>query len=247
MSQPCPHMQDRILDSVLNRLDPQQSEVLQEHLVSCEACRQYVQSLKGQARSLIVLGLQIDAGMKARQDRVIEALQAVAPTEAGPTQVFPFLGGFLRTAVAAVLVLGVGLGLGRWTAPRMDVQKLRADLQTSMAASVTEAVQESILSQMDQRLQTGLAQNEAKLRTELTGQVQDGWQRFVSQAGSNAQDLVEKRFAELVQVVEEARLTDRQRMVKALERMEQSRYRNRAEVQTTLAALTEKKPAAGQP
>jgi hypothetical protein len=240
-------MQDRILDYVLTRLDPQQSEIVREHLTGCDACRQYVQSLRGQVRSLIALGSEIDAGMAARQDRVIEALHGLAPTQESTTRVFPFLGGFLRTAVAAVLVLGVGIGLGRWTAPRVNVEQLRADLQASLAASVTEAVQESILSQVDQRLQVGLSQNEAKLRTELTRQVRDGWQGFMSQAASNAENLVEKRFAELVQVVEEARLTDRQRMVKALERMEQSRYRDRAEVQTSLAALIEKKPAAGQP
>lgn len=238
MNQPCPHMQDRILDYVLGALSPQQAEILREHLTACDACRQYVQSLQGQTRSLAALGSQIDAGMEARQGRVIEALQAVSPAEAGPTQVFPFLGGFLRTAVAAVLVLGVGLGLGRWTAPRVDVEQLRADLQATLAASVTRAVQEDILSQVDQRLLAAL-KNEAKLRTELASQVRSDVQRSVTQTASDSETLVEKRFTELVQLVEEARLTDRQRMVKALERMEQNRY----QIQTSLAALIEKKPA----
>ena len=118
MNKPCPQMQDRIADYVLGVLDAQQAEILQEHLAGCEACRQYVRSLQGQARSLVALGSQIDADMEARQDRVIEALEAASPAEARTTRVFPFLGGFLRTAVAAVLVLGAGVGIGRWTAPR---------------------------------------------------------------------------------------------------------------------------------
>jgi anti-sigma factor RsiW len=246
MSQPCPDMQDRILDYVLTRLDPQQSEIVREHLTGCDACRQYVQSLRGQVRSLIALGSEIDAGMAARQGRVIEALHGLAPTQESTTRVFPFLGGFLRTAVAAVLVLGVGIGLGRWTAPRVNVEQLRADLQASLAASVTEAVQESILSQVDQRLQAGLSKNEAGLRAELANQVRDDVQRFTAQAASNSETLVEKRFDELVQLVEEARLKDRQHMVKALEQVERNRYRDRSQIQTGLAALIEKKPATVQ-
>jgi uncharacterized protein (DUF697 family) len=235
-------MRDRIADYVLGVLDPQRSEALREHLAACDACRRYAQSLQAQAKSLVALGSQIEAGMAARQDRVIEALQKAAPAAAGPRRVIPFVGGFARTAVAAVLVLGAGVAVGRWTAPRVNVEQLRADLQASVSASLTEAVQESILSQVDQRLQAGLFGNEAKLRTELTSQVRGDLQRFVSQAAANSETLVEKRFTELVQLVEEARLTDRQRMVKALERMEQNRHRDRTEIQTSLAALIEKKP-----
>ena len=146
MNQPCPQMQDRIADYVLGVLDPQQSEILREHLAGCDACRQYAQSLGSQARSLVALGSQIDADMEARQARVIEVLQTVAPAEARTTRAFPLLGGFLRTAVAAVLVLGVGVGLGRWTAPRgVDIEQLRTDLQASVTASVASTVQESVL------------------------------------------------------------------------------------------------------
>jgi anti-sigma factor RsiW len=240
-------MQERITDYVLGALDPQQAEILREHLAGCDACRQYVQSLKSQARSLVALGRQIDAGMEARQDRVIEALQNLSPAEAGTTRVFPFVGGFLRTAVAAVLVLGAGVGIGRWTAPQpADVEQLRADLQASIAASVAPAVQESILSQVDQRLQAGLSKNEAKLRAELASQVRDDLQRFAAQAASSSETLMDKRFAEFVQLLEEARLKDRQHVVKALEQVEQNRYRDRTQIQTSLAALIEKKPATVQ-
>ncbi len=45
-----------------------------------------------------------------------------------------------------MLVLGAGVGIGRWTAPRpVDVERLRADLQASIVASLKPAVQESIL------------------------------------------------------------------------------------------------------
>ena len=250
MNQPCPQMQDRIADYVLGVLDPQQTETLQEHLAVCEACRQYVQSLKGQARSLVALGSQIDADMEARQDRVIEALQAASPVEESSTRVIPLRRGFLRMAVAAVLVLGAGVSIGRWTAPRsVDVEQLRADLQASVTVSVAAAVQESLLGQVDQRVQAGLAKSEARLRAEVAGQVRDDLPRLVGQAASNSQNLVDRRFDELVQIVEEARLKDRQRVAKALEQIEQNRLRDKAQIGMglqSLAALTTKATPAVQ-
>jgi anti-sigma factor RsiW len=244
MNGPCPQMRDQIAAYVLGALDTQQAGVLRAHLADCDGCRQYAQSLKSQARSLVAFGRQIDTGMEAREDRVIEALQAMSPAEAGATRVFSFVVGFLRMAVAAVLVLGFGVGIGRWTAPRpVDVEQLQADLQASIMASVGPAVQESILSQVDQRLQASLSKNEAKLRTELANQVGDDLQRFTAQAASNSETLVDQRFAEFIQLVEEARLKDRQHMVKALEQIERNRYRDRTQIQTGLAALIEKKPA----
>jgi predicted anti-sigma-YlaC factor YlaD len=249
MNQPCPQMQDRIADYVLGVLDPRQAEILQEHLAGCEACRQYARSLKDQAKSLVALGSQIEADMQVRQDKVIEALEVVPSAESRTTRMFPLLGGFLRTAIAAVLVLGVGVGLGRWTAPRVDIEQLRADLQASVTASVASTVQESLLGQVDQRVLAGLAKNEAKLRTEVAGQVRDDLQRLVAQAATNSQNLVDQRFDELVQIVEEARLKDRQRVAKALEQIEQNRLHDKAQIGMglqSLAALTTKATPAVQ-
>jgi anti-sigma factor RsiW len=240
-------MQDRIADYVLGALDAQQAEALREHLNGCDACRRYARNLKEQSKSLVAFGRQIEAGMGARQNRVIEALQNVSPAETGTKRGFPFIGGFMRMAIAAALVLGTGVAIGRWTAPRpVDVEQLRADMETSLAASLRPAVQEAVLAQVDQRLQAGLSKNEAKLRTELTGQIRDDVQRFAAQAASNSETLVERRFFEFVQLVEEARLRDRQHVVRALEQMERNRYRDRTEVRTGLATLIEKKPATVQ-
>lgn len=249
MKGPCPQRQDQIADYIIGALDSGQAEALREHLGSCDACRQYAQSLDQETKSLIALGRQIDADTQMRQDRVIEALQDVSPVEADRGRVVPFLGGLWRTAVAAVLVLGAGVSIGRWTAPRVDIERLRADLQASIVASVTGAVQEGVLGQVDQRLQAGLSTNEAKLRTELASQVRDDLQRSVAQAASNSETLVEKRFAELVQLVEEARLKDRLRVAKALEQIEQNRLRDKAQMGMglqSLAALTTKATPAVQ-
>ena len=159
MNGPCPNMQDRIADYVLGALDAADAEALREHLRDCPACQQYLQDLQEQSESLVELGNQIDSEQTIRQDRVIEAMKDVAPAE----RVLPFVGGLLKTAVAAVLLLGVGIGIGRWTAPRpVDVERLTADLKASLTASIQPAVRTAILTQVDQRLQA-----EAQQRAEL--------------------------------------------------------------------------------
>jgi anti-sigma factor RsiW len=244
MNRPCPEMQDKIADYVLGALDTRQTEALQEHLAACEACRQYAQSLEKQAQALVALGRQVDTDMEARGDRVIEALQDVSPVQAGTRRLFPPVGGFLRMSIAAALVLGAGVILGRSVAPRpVDVEQLRADLQASIVASLKPAVQESVLAEMDRRLESGLAANEASLRGELAEQLRGDLQLFATQFTAGSEQRLDKRFAEFIQLIEEARLKDRQQVAKALEQIEHDRVRDKAQFGTGLqyvAALTAK-------
>jgi hypothetical protein len=211
-------MQDRIADYVLGALDAAQAEALREHISECPGCRQYLERLKEQGESLVELGRQIDGGMTARQDRVIEALQNAAPAEPLARRVFPFIGGFARMAVAAVLLLGVGITIGRWTAPRqVDVEQLRADLEASIAASIQPVVQTSVLAQVNRRLQA-----EAQQRTEMARQTHQDLYLLAEQftAGTESlENLMKGRFAEMVDIIEAGRETDRWRVEKALQEM----------------------------
>ncbi|MBN1507893.1 MAG: zf-HC2 domain-containing protein [Sedimentisphaerales bacterium] len=214
MNGPCPNMQDGIADYVLGALDAAEAEALREHLSQCAGCRQYLASLQQQSEALVDLGRRIGIRMTARRDRVIEALEHVAPAEPSARRVFPFLRGFLKTAVAAVLLLGAGIGIGRWTAPRpVDVEKLRSDLEASVAASIKPAVQRSVLSQVDQRLQA-----EAQQRAELAMQTHQDLCLLAEQS-ANMEKLMKGRFAELVDLIEAGRETDRWRVEKALQQM----------------------------
>jgi len=238
MNRPCPQRQDEIADYVLGALDARQADALREHLAGCEACRQYARSLQEQASSLAALGRQIEAGMSARQDRVIGALEEVPPAAVGTRRVFSW-GGFLKTAVAAVLVLGAGIGLGRWTAPRpVDVGQLRADLEASIVASLGPALQERLSAEMEQRLQAGLATNEANLHLALADQLRGDLQLFAAQFTAGSERRLERTIAELIQLIEEARLKDRQYVAEALDRIEQSRVQDKTRIVRSLAALT---------
>jgi anti-sigma factor RsiW len=245
MNRPCPEMQDKIADYVLGALDTRQTEALQQHLAACEGCRKYAQSLQEQAQLLVALGRNLDTDMESRQDKVIEALQDVSPVQAGTRRLFPS-GGIgilpmvhgqdahatryiLRMSVAAVLVLGAGVMIGRSVAPHpIDVEQLRADLQASIVASLKPTVQESVLAEVDHRLESGLAVSEASLRDKLAEQLRGDLQLFATQFAAGSEQRLEKRFAELVQLIEAARQQDRQQVAKALDQIEHDRVRDRA-------------------
>jgi anti-sigma factor RsiW len=213
MNGPCPDRQDSIADYVLGALDREQAEVLREHLADCHDCRAYLHSLEQQGEALAALGRRVEADAKARQDRVIRALE-----DAGPVRKAPVLAIRLaRLAVAAVFVLGAGIVIGRITArPPVDVEQLRADVETSILASLTSAVRQ----EADARVQTALSAREAELQAEIVAQVREDLRVLAAQLVSGTEARMDQRLAELVELIEAARRTDRQRVAKALEQMQ---------------------------
>lgn len=216
MNRSCPDRQDQIVDYMLGALDGPEATAVQEHLGRCEGCRQYLQDLKRQGDALVELGGRATADGDARQNRVIQALEAVTPGTRGVS----VIGGFMRIAVAAALVLGAGVVLGRLTAPRpVDAERLRADLEASIVASLRPAIQESVLAGLDQRLETALTSSDTKIRVEVAEQIGRDLRTFASQFTSNSEQLMDRRFAELIEVIEAARLTDRRQVARALEQI----------------------------
>ncbi len=235
MNGPCPQWQDKIIDYTLAALDARQAETLREHLGECPHCRQYLHSLNTRGEALAKLGAEIEAGMSARADRAIEALEEIAPAEVSASRVLPFIGGFLRTAVAAVVAIGAGILIGRATGPApVDVAQLRADLEASVVASLESAGREDAWAEMERRLQAALSASDVEFRIELAEQLRRDLRAFALQFASNSEAAMDRRFDELVQLIEAGRLKDRQRVARALQ---QIRMQTGAGLQS-LAALT---------
>jgi len=218
MNRPCPDMQEQIADYVIAALDAEQAEVLRQHLAGCDSCRRYLNDLERQGQSLIGLGREIKADANLRQDKVIRALDNIAP--AGGRRVPLLVGRFARVAVAAVLVLAAGIVIGRRTTPQpVDVERLRADIETSVLASLRPAVEQDLLTEVDRRVQEALSADHADLQVKIVEQLRDDLRVLTAQLVSRSEARVDQRVAELVQLIEAARLKDRQQTAKALDQI----------------------------
>jgi anti-sigma factor RsiW len=225
-------MRERIADYVLGVLDEGEAEAVRDHVSGCEACQGYLRTLTEHSEALTALGQHIQKDMHAREDKVIAALEAMGPSGSGRDSTVVGTTRLLWTAVAAVLMLGVGITIGRLTAAEpIDVEQLRADLKRSVAASLQPALEESV----DERLGAALA---GQLRQEL--------RVFGAQLMVDSEAMMDRRLDDFLELIEAARLKDRQRVAQAFEQIELNRMRDVRQLGLglrTLAVRTDEKAA----
>jgi anti-sigma factor RsiW len=234
MNGPCPEMRDKIVDMVLGGLAPNQAEAVQRHLTTCAPCQAYAQSLQRQDETLVGLGDAIKSNMAGRRERAIQAFEAQAAT---PNRTL-WPGRWGSVAAAALILLGVGIAIGRLTAPKpVDVEQLRTDLQTALTASLQPAIQQATLAEVDRRVATSLATGQTQLKTEIVELMRADLRTFATDVVANSEQMMDRRFDEFVRLVEAARLKDRQRVVQAFEQVELNRRRDRNQIGQGLKSL----------
>jgi uncharacterized protein YdeI (BOF family) len=179
-----------------------------------------MQDLQGYSEALSACGEQIMAGTPGRCEREVEALADMTPAQTPSVRIVPVLGKLTRVAVAAVLVLAAGIAIGRFTTSRpVDVEQLRAEVQASVLASFEAGVQERMLAQMDQRLDLALEANNTQLTGQIVEQMRGDLQTFAADLTGNTKVLIDRRFAEVVELIEAGRLTDRRQVAKAFDQI----------------------------
>jgi hypothetical protein len=126
-----------------------------------------------------------------------------------------------KLAVAAVLMIGAGFLAGRLSAPEpLDVQELQAALESSLKSSLVPAIQQELLSQMDDRWQSTLTANNARVQDELARQVRRDLELFADQTLTTIGNLTDRRLMEFARVIEAARIKERQRVAAAFDYIE---------------------------
>ena len=127
----------------------------------------------------------------------------------------------IKFAAAAVLMIGLGYIGGRLSAPQpLDVEELRAALESSLRTSLEPALREGLTEQMDERWQSAFAANCAQLKDELQQQVRRDLMEFATQTLAASGTLTNQRLMELARLIEAARITDRERIEKAFKQIE---------------------------
>jgi len=128
-----------------------------------------------------------------------------------PSPIFKF-------AVAAVLLICAGFLAGRLFAPKpMDVEQLRAELETSLKSSLAASCEQ--------------------IKDELGQQVRRDLAEFAAQTLAASRTVTDQRLIELIQLIEEARMRDRVRVATALEQIELNRLQDKTQFGNGLQTL----------
>ncbi len=131
-----------------------------------------------------------------------------------------------KFAAAAVLLLTVGYATGRLSAPQpLDIEELKAALETSLKSSLEPAIRQDLLEQMNDRWQSAFAAGCAQIKEELQRQVRRDLTEFAAQTLAASGTLTNQRLMELIQLIEAARIRERQQVAAALEQIEKNKIR----------------------
>ena len=133
-----------------------------------------------------------------------------------------------KFAAAAVLLLAVGYATGRLSAPQpLDVEELKAALETSLKSSLEPAIRQDLLEQMNDRWQSAFAAGCAQLKEDLQRQVRRDLTEFAAQTLAASGTLTNQRLMELIQLIEATRRRERQQIEAAFEQIEQEKIQLR--------------------
>jgi hypothetical protein len=132
----------------------------------------------------------------------------------------------IKYAAAAVLMIGFGYIGGRLSIGQpLDVEELRT------------AIQNDLVKEMDERWQSAFAANCAQLKDELQQQVRRDLMEFATQTLAASGTMTNQRLMELAELIEEARIKDRQRIEKAFQQIEL----NQSQLGKSLLAIASRK------
>ncbi|MBC8471400.1 MAG: hypothetical protein H8D56_18220 [Planctomycetes bacterium] len=127
----------------------------------------------------------------------------------------------IKFAAAAVLMIGFGYIGGRLSAGQpLDVEELRAALESSLRTSLEPALRRDLTEEMNERWQSAFATNCAQLKDELQQQVRRDLMEFATQTLAASGTMTNQRLIELARLIEAARIKDRERIETAFKQIE---------------------------
>lgn len=128
---------------------------------------------------------------------------------------------FVRLATAAVVLICAGYVAGRVSAPKpMDVEMLRATMESSLKSSLEPAIRQAVLAEAESHWQAAFKAGCDQLKDELARQVRYDLTQFANQTLAASGTQTDQRLKELIQLIEAARIQDRRRIEEALDHIE---------------------------
>jgi parvulin-like peptidyl-prolyl isomerase len=128
-----------------------------------------------------------------------------------------FMVTIVKFAVAALIFIGFGFFAGRLSVPKpVDIKELQTVLESSLKESLESSIEENLSEQMNMRMESVVATNFSTLKEELRQQVHNDLIEFTAQTAIASRKLTERRFNELIDLIEAARQRDREQIEAAL-------------------------------
>ena len=188
------------------------------------------------------------AMQKARDALKADEARRVGPALSGAERVAPpSFPSLVKLAAAAVLMIGLGYLGGRLSAPApVNAEQLRADIESSLRASLEPAIRQDLLKEMDTRWESAFATRSVELKDEFQQQVRRDLMEFAAQTLTYANNQTNQRLDELARQIYAARVQDRQRAAEAFQYLESNRLLDRRQLGSglvTLASRTNELPS----
>jgi hypothetical protein len=118
MNSVCEKMRDFIADMVTGTLSQQDTEILNQHLSQCPACRDYANELKKEDLLLSELFNSLNGEMTNRQQRVLNAIESCSPPQQkNSISIWSIImkSKIVKLAAAAVIIVAVFIALYPFT------------------------------------------------------------------------------------------------------------------------------------
>ncbi len=176
-----------------------------------------------------------EAADRAMQ-KVRDALTTDETGRAG--QAPPSFWSIVKLTAAAVLMIGLGYLGGHLSAPEpLDPEQLRADIESSLRASLEPAIRQDLLKEMDSRWDSAFAAKSVELKDEFQEQIRRHLMEFAAQTLAYANNQINQRLDEFARQVYAARVQDRKRVAEALQYLESNRLLDRRQLGGGLVTL----------
>jgi anti-sigma factor RsiW len=140
----------------------------------------------------------------------------------------------LKWGVAAALVLGAGVGLGRWSAPKVDLNTLQSRIEASVKSLLAVEPQR----QLNADLQSALAAAGGQITNEFRTQLNSALAGVVDASMAESQ----RQLGEVIQAFNRAREEDRRITLSWIEKIQKQHAADYLSLRTdleTVASLTD--------
>jgi hypothetical protein len=228
-------MQDKIADYVIGTLSKEEIYAVEQHTAQCPQCRQYMDALQRQSSTLGQWAEQLQGRMTSQEDKIIAALEHVDQQQPQPAWKTVIHSNLTRLAAAALFILGIGFRAGRLSAPSAgDIQQIRAEFKTSLT-DCEQRLRQSVstrLEQTNQEVDSALVAIQSQLRQDL--------KEFGVQTLTAVKTMTDQRSSELIQLIEQARLRDRQHIETALQDIQAWRLQDKTQFARSLQTIAAK-------